>query len=524
LKTELRKNSLILTGTNRKGRYEFSYSTVLFFREREFPLPQEAEDRVTQKLYPDPVSMEGYPWKTPPWPHQRKGGELFLTRKRFALFHAMGSGKSKAALDATGWLFWKGMAKRVLIVCPLSVFTEWPRQHERHAAFGRMVILKTTSQAKKFLAEMDQIEEPLYVVVNYEKIPSLKDLLKDRFDVVIADEATKIKNHRAGRTKALAEVTSTAPYTLIMTGTPVSKNLVDIFGEYTVMDPFWFGKNFWFFRQRYCLMGGWMQHQIIGYQREEELRSIIDFPSNRVLKKDVLPDLPPKVYQERVITMDPEQKRVYEETRKKFLIEWQNGNIDIKNAASRIAKLQEIANGFVILEGGEIAHVSDSKVKSVLEALEELPEEDRLTIWCRFREDINMLKRGITEQFEDRGPIFEFHGDTKNRDEVLNKFRESTGSTLLIQVQTGGMGIDLTCSHTPFFYSNVFEYALREQAEDRHHRPGQKNAVNYVEFITEDTVDRKIQRVLSARKSLSEWVLEDKGKLADFFEPRGIFR
>ena len=524
MKTEVRKGSLVLTGTNRKGRYDLSYSTALFFEEREWPVPPEVHELIERKTRPVPVSIDGYPFKTASWRHQKRGSELCLTFKRFSLFHEMGAGKSKTALDAIGWLFWKGLARRALIVCPLSVYTEWPRQVDLHAAFGRLVILRDVKKAKKFLTEeMPLITEPLIVLVNYEKVRSLQRELIGQFDIVVCDESTKVKNHRAIRTKALAEVAKEAAYVFLMTGTPVSKNLVDVFGEFSVMDPFWFGKNFWFFRQRYCVMGGWMQHQIVGYQRESELRKIIDTASDRVLKKDVLPDLPPKVYAERSVVMDPAQKRLYEETRKKFWIELQQGTLDIKNAASRIVKLQEIADGFVITSEDEIHHVSDTKIDGLMEAIEEVEEMQRVVVWCRFRHDIESIKKRLEEDHPDRD-IFILHGDTKDRKKVIEDFRNRAGSVFHVQIQTGGMGIDLTCSHTVFFFSNVFEYALREQAEDLFHRPAQTNAVTYVDIVTEDTVDRKIQRVLLSKKSLSEWVMENRGKLADFFEPRNVFR
>lgn len=523
MRTELRKRTLIITGSNlAKGRYDLSESALEYFRERAFPIPPEAEAVREGKLRPVPVDVSAYPYKTQPWPHQRKGQELALAFKKFSLTHAMGAGKSKTLLDIIGFLFWKGLIKRALIVCPIAVFTEWPRNFERHAVFGRLVILEDTKKARKFLTEIP--DEQLIVLVNYEKLASLeKELTDAKFGLIAADEATKVKNPRAQRTKVLARLTAASEYSFLMTGTPVSKNLVDVFGQYLVMDPYWFGRSFWFFRQRYCIMGGWMQHQITGYQRESELRRIIDTPSHRVLKAEALPNLPPKVFQERIIPMEPEQRRLYKETQKKFLIELQQGRIDIKNAASRIVKLQEIANGFVIADDGSITHISDSKVNGLMEAFDEIEPDEKIVVWCRFREDIRRIEEKIGQRFPER-KVLTFHGDTKNRGSVLDEFRSTPGSVFDAQIQSGGMGIDLTCSHTVFFYSKVFEYYLLEQAQDRNHRPGQQNAVTYVDILAEDSVDLKIQDVLASKKTLSEWVMENKGRLVDFFDRSGRFR
>ena len=520
MQCELRRGTLVLTGTNRRGRYDFSYATVLYFQEKGWPLPPEALALVEAKLNPPAVDLTNLQWKTNPWRHQRDGVGKWLRFKRGSLYHAMGAGKSMEALTGIGHLFKNGLAHRALILCPLSVYAEWPRQFERHATDGSLHIIHDVKKGKALLADLP---EKSVVLLNYEKLASLEADLAGKFDVIVADEATKIKNPQAQRTKVLARLTKDTEYVLIMTGTPVSKNLIDVFGEFLVMDPFWFGKSFWLFKQRYCVMGGWMGHQIVGYQREAELRRIIDFPSHRVTKQEALPNLPPKIFEERICEMTPEQRRIYKETQKKFWIEFQEGNIDVKNAAARVVKLQEIANGFVISDTGEVVHLSNTKSELLSETIEEVSDEERIAVWCRFREDIRRVKEIIETRFPSRR-CETFYGETKDRPEVLTRFRETPGTVLVIQAQTGGMGLDLTCSHLGFIYSNVFEYALRMQLEDRHHRPGQVNACTYIDFITENSVDRKIQSVLSNRQTLADWLMEDKGRLADFFEPTGRFR
>jgi SNF2 family DNA or RNA helicase len=526
LETTLRNNVLVLDRGNRKSRYDFSLSAFKFFEDCNYPIPDEAREIVQGKLNPENVDLSGYPYKSESWPHQIRGQELALTYKRFALFHAMGSGKTKTSLDTIGFLFWKQITKRAIVIAPLSVLTEWPRQIERHSPFGKFVSFKTTAKSKKYLVEeLPNEEEPVIFLVNYEKVPSLeKEIADANFGIVIADESTKIKNYRAKRTKSLANIAAQIPYVILMTGTPVSRNLVDVFGQYRVMDPFWLGKSFWMFRQRYLQMGGWMNHQIVGYNREDELREIIDTPSHRILKQEALPNLPPKIHEKRMVQMDSDQKRLYKKTKKDFWVEYRNGGIDIKNAAARIVKLQEIVDGFVFSTEG-IEHVSDSKVNALVEVMEEIDPDERIVVWCRFREDIRMVHTAIAESFPAKAKsIFELHGGTKDRKECLDGFRETTGSVLIAQVQTGGMGIDLTCSSNVVFFSNVFEFAMREQAEDRNHRPGQHNAVTYIDLLTEGSVDEKIKEVLESKKSLSEWVMESKGRLSEFFEPRGRFR
>ena len=514
--TRLKGNYLVISGTNKNARYDFSHSTLSWFREKDYPIPSEAEAIEIEKLNPQPLVFDDYPFKTIPWQNQREGMAHVLKWKRAALMHGMGCGKSKTILDVIGFLIWTGRIRHALIVCPLSVFTVWPVQFNRHAAFGKLVIVKTTKKGKALLEGLSPDADPTIVVVNYEKLASLKDDIKNvNFGMIAADEATKIKNPRAKRTKILAEIADPAPYVVVATGTPVSKNLVDVFGMFRVMDWFWLSKSSWFFRNRYCVMGGWMQHSIVGYKNETELRRIIDTPSHIVTKAQALPDLPPKIHQERVVSMDSEQRRIYKETKRKFLVELTAGTIDIKNAASRLVKLQEIANGFVVLENGQIHRFSETKLNALLEVIEEIDDRDHLTVWCKFREDIASIAHKLAHSVPDR-QFYAFHGDTKDRDELLDRFR-ATGGVLAIQTQTGGMGIDLTCSAYAVRYSRLFSYMDEEQAEDRHHRPGQQRPVTYLDLIVENSVDRKIQSVLSRGRNLSAWLMEREGNLAELF-------
>lgn len=513
----LKNNFLIVHGTNRKLRYDFSHSALHFFRERSYPIPEEAQAIEDAKLSPNAVDTAGYPFKTVSWAHQVGGMGFALKWKRAILVHGMGCGKSKTLLDTIGFLIWKGLIRHSLIVCPKAVLeTVWPTQFEGHAAFGKLLLIHDTKKAKRDLEQLNDTSDPTIVVVNYDKISVLQKELHDvHFGLIAADEAQKLKNSRALRSKSLAQLSTGVEYCIPMTGTPVSRTLVDIFGIYKVMDPFWLGNSEWFFRNRYCQMGGWMQHQITGYKNEPELRKIIDTPCHVVLKRDALPDLPPKLYSERVFELSPDEKRIYKETKRKFLVEIQDGRINVANAASRIVKLQEIANGFVVTEAGEISRFGETKLNGLMEAMEEAGEE-RITVWCRFREDIASIGHKMAHVAPER-PFLAFHGDTKDREAVLNAYRASTNAVLAIQTQSGGMGLDLTCSHVVFRYSRLFSWMDEEQAEDRHHRPGQTCTSSYTTFIMEDTVDRKIQHVLSSRKTLSEWVIESKGNLADLF-------
>ena len=104
MKTELKNGTLVLKGTNRDGKWNMSYGTVEHFKTHSYPIPDEVTEIVETKLALEEISLDDYPFKTVPWSHQEEGMKWFLSRKRAALTHAMGSGKTKTALDSIGCL------------------------------------------------------------------------------------------------------------------------------------------------------------------------------------------------------------------------------------------------------------------------------------------------------------------------------------------------------------------------------------------------------------------------------------
>ena len=168
---------------------------------------------------------------------------------------------------------------------------------------------------------------------------------------MIVDEAHMIKNHSAVRSKNCVKLGNSAAYKVIMTGTPVANGPMDVFMQFEFLDPNIIGiGDFYSFRNRYAIMGGFEQRQVVGYQNLSELIELISPFVYQVRKSEVLSELPPKVYETREISMTDEQKRLYRELAKKNKAVTGDRGIMVKTVLERMLRLQEVTGGVITYE------------------------------------------------------------------------------------------------------------------------------------------------------------------------------
>ncbi len=200
------------------------------------------------------------------------------TGKGFGLLFEMGCGKTLTAIAITGAGYQMGRINRVLVVAPTSVCAVWPKEFQEYADFRYTVktLLGTKAQRLKQLDDLERFPfQALKVaVINYESV--WRDGIAERLmaydaDLIIADESQRIKTHDANQSKAMHLLGDKARYKLILSGTPVQNEAMDIFSQYRFLDPTVFGTNYYAFRGRYAVMGGFNRKQVVAYRDLDQL-------------------------------------------------------------------------------------------------------------------------------------------------------------------------------------------------------------------------------------------------------------
>lgn len=455
--------------------------------------------------------------KTTPWHHQLQAYHFAKALPACMLALDMGTGKSKVAID----LLVNRHCARILIVCPSSVVQVWSTQFERHAP-GQYLLAaldegSTDKRAKagSLAVELAQVRHlPVIVVVNYEAAwrgAMGTWILNTAWDAVVLDESHRIKQPGGKASQFFSRLGDKTPMRLCLTGTPMPHSPLDIYAQYRFLDKGIYGTSFTVFRSRYALLQQVGVHhgaqKVIGYQNQNELHEKFYRLAFRVKAEDVQ-QLPEAVDVVRPVTLSPSAKKLYEQLKTDFTVDLANGRVTAANALTRLLRLQQITSGWIrqdreIATGAEgaLVEVDTEKRTVLLELLEDLHDTEPVVVFCRFIHDleaVHTVGAALGRQ------SLELSG----RRNELREWQSGTAPLLAVQVQSGGVGIDLTRARYCVFYSLGFSLGDYLQARKRTHRPGQTQNVTYLHLIATDTIDAQIYTALENREEIVETILQ----------------
>jgi SNF2 family DNA or RNA helicase len=474
---------------------------------------------------------ERYQFRTVPMEHQRAALTKLFPLPYGALFCEMGTGKTKIAIDYACALWAYGF-RSVVVICPKSIRFNWRREIEMHSTVKFSVHVHKTTREKALMA-FDDGEALHWLIISTEALSQgraegqvLKWLAKRPAGhpaLAVADESSAFKSHRSNRTKAVIRIGQQTERRLILTGTPVSLGVTDLFSQFQFLHEEVLGVgDFTAFKMRYCEMGGFEGKQIVGYKNLDEVLSNIGPYVFQARKAEVLKDLPPKLpAQARMVEANPEQRRCYEDLRRRFAYEFEDERkggltkVVVQNTLEKMLRLHELANGIrstPIDQGAkrpryEKEWISDAKVSELLRVLEDT--DASVVIWCQYLLEQARVQQAISQAYGRPSLAYLAGGQTEEeRTRAIDQFQSGETRFLVGSPRVGGMGINLTRGSLAIYTSNSFNLIDRMQSEDRLHRKGQKKSVGYIDLITEGTIDETINLALSEKRSFADYVQE----------------
>ena len=456
--------------------------------------------------------------------------EKSWNKENFAYFMEMGTGKTKVLIDNMSMLYDKGKIDGALIVAPKGVVKTWYEQEvpthlpdhiENVAVLWQPNITKTQQEKLESLFE---IETALHILVmNVEALSTEKGVkfaskfLNSHKTLMAVDESTTIKTPTAKRTKNIIGLGKHAKYRRILTGSPITKNPLDLYTQCEFLDPYLLDfASYYAFRNRYAEMTtmnvrGRSIQVVKKFRHLDELSESLQPFSYRVLKEDCL-DLPPKIFMKRHIALTAEQKRVYDQMKEKALAILNGKMITTMTVLTQLMRLHQITCGHFTADDGSTQAVNSNRLNELMSILDET--EGKAIIWANYQLSVGeIIQRIIKEYGEDS--YVHYYGLTsqEDRQDNIRKFQNDPNCRFIIGTpQTGGYGITLTQAHTVIYYSNSYDLEKRLQSEDRAHRIGQKKTVTYIDLICEDTVDEKIVKALRNKINIASEVMGEELK------------
>uniref|UniRef100_UPI00402990BC DEAD/DEAH box helicase n=1 Tax=Gemmiger formicilis TaxID=745368 RepID=UPI00402990BC len=481
-----------------------------------------------ERLVEDPAPLLPYPVKANLYKHQIRGANMALRAfgaldaktpgGGFGELFEMGCGKTLTTIAVAGALYNLGKIDRVLVVAPTSVCSVWPHDLNQFATFPweARVLLGDKKKRLKALNELENwpFKALRIAVINYESTHRdgiFEALAAYKPDLIVCDESQRIKNPSAAQSKALHKLGDAAPFRMILSGTPVQNNAVDLYSQYRFLDPAVYGANFYAFKNRYCIMGGYGQHQIVGYRNMDELVEKEHSVAYRVTKEECL-DLPQQTFINRYVQFTDAEQAIYEQLRKSSFLELETGeNVTATTILTMYLRLMQLTGGFLTAdESTRPKQVNTAKLDALADIVDDYVVDagKKLVIFARFRAEIAAIENLLRLRKIQCGSIY---GDVpmEERGKIVEDFQTNPDTKVFVaQIQTAGLGITLHAASTAVFYSYDYNYANYAQALARIHRIGQRLPVTYIHLVVDGSIDEKILAALENKEDMAKTVVD----------------
>lgn len=503
--------------------------------------------------------------------YQRAAVEKFTTAKAAALFWTMGTGKTAAAIALAEEKYKLGLIDKVLVIAPNIVQTQWAEEQlPKHAVLAYTAHVytgKKTEKEKRALTEFFTSKVLQWFCVHADifsrRVPSEVMFFCSNKTLIIVDEATKIKNRKALRTKNIINLRQHYPgaHTLVLTGTALAKRPGDIWAMLRFMDKGIITDNYYSFEQKYTLLQNkdiktphgvqtittpldkekWQNikrrlntlHEYKNYNTQtiyetaihehmtvENIAYINKMPEFSTCKhldelkqrlagvalfKDSLEGLPPKRYKKLVTPLSAEQKRLLSELKKNAITESSGHVLPLTNAAQYIMRALQIA-------GGNLPYLDDNlhwrtmqlansgKLELLLSQLEECNVQ--AIIWAVFRSELEQINELVKKEYS----CVCVYGDTKDeqRAAVIEEFKKGNVQYLICNPAIGGFGLNLQNAGIQFWYSRNFSCETRIQAEGRSHRVGITASPYYIDLLADTPCEFRVLDALAQGQTLND--------------------
>ena len=490
------------------------------------------------------------------FPHQRAGVQFLKTARRALLADEPGLGKTAQAIRALKAIQDSGEEVfPILIVCPNTLKKNWAREFARWWPGVKTQVIKGTSTQRK-----KQFESGADIyIINWESLRSHsrlsgygsialvhckpcgglneavtetrcevhpRELNNIDFKAVVADEIHRSKDPKSKQSRALWSATGNAQIRFALTGTPIANNVVDLWSILHWLSPQdWPSKTKWIDRMIDIMLNAFGGMMVIGVKpmMQDEFYKSVNPVMRRMLKKVVLPHLPPIVNERRDIEMSPKQKKAYEQMRDTMIAELESGDaMTAPSILTQTTRLLQFASSYadmVVDEStGEIKAILTEPSCKVDALMDDISSgdfgDDSVAVCAVSRQLIEILSAAMTKAKIPHGLITGAQTEDE-RQKAVDDFQEGRIKWILFTAQAGGVGITLTTARRLVMLQRPWSLVDHKQALDRVHRIGSEihDSILIMDYVTEGTIEERVLQVLETKSDNFEQIVRDKDQL-----------
>ncbi len=411
----------------------------------------------------------------------------------------------------------------VLIICPTSVLFNWSRELKRFAP-DLEVLFHHGPERHNDASDIPEFLVPHRIfLTTFGTLRNDIDFLETiNFSGIIVDEIQNIKNFSSKQTKAVYKLQG--KYKLGLSGTPIENRLMELWTLFEFLNPGLLG-NRNKFQENFII-------PIERYQDQdtiEKLKKLISPFLLRRLKTDksIIKDLPEKNEIKIYVELSEIQAKLYKEIIDKTLKDLESIISDKMNVLTLLVKLKQLCNHpYQYLKKSLPSFDNGIKMKDFIEEsykLERLMEMveivisngEKALIFTQFKQMGDLIYGILKRKYESN--ILFFHGGVpeKKRRELVDEFQSNKSESapiMILSLKAGGTGLNLTQATTVFHFDRWWNPAVEDQATDRAYRIGQKSPVNVYKFITNGTIEEKIDALLEEKRDLADKIVSSSGE------------
>ena len=490
------------------------------------------------------------------FPHQRAGVKFLATAKRALLADEPGLGKTAQAIRALKEIQNNGQdVFPLLIVCPNTLKKNWAREFTMWwPEINTQVVKGSSAQRNKQLSN----ESDVYII-NWESLRShsrlapygsvslarcvecgghnekvslnkcevhKRELNNIDFKSVIADEIHRSKDPKSKQSRALWAATGDAEIRFALTGTPIANNVVDLWAILHWISPKdWPSKTKWIDRMVDIMLNAFGGMIVIGVKptMQDEFYKSVNPVMRRMLKKVVLPHLPPIMKERRDVEMSTKQKKAYEQMRDTMIAELTEGSaVTAPSVLTQTIRLLQFSSSFAEVSVDETTGESkvtltdpSCKVDALMDDIKNGDfGDDSVAVCAVSRQLINILSAAMTKAKIPHG-LITGDQDEDQRQQAIDDFQSEKIKWILFTAQAGGVGVTLTAARRLVMLQRPWSLVDYKQALDRVHRIGSEihDSIVITDYVTDGTIEERVIQVLETKADNFEQIVRDRDQL-----------
>ncbi len=469
------------------------------------------------------------------WDHQKRAVEEFFSLSHmepyYGLLFEQGTGKTLTLITILRNLFTKhGRPLKTLILCPQAVVDNWRREVDKFSQCGRFVRLLTGTK-KERIATLEEKDEGQIFVTNFEAL-DMEGLFWTRkgesritralgFEVLVVDEAQRMRTHNAKRVKACIRMADKIFYRFILTGTPILNGPEDVWAQYRILDGGKaFSESFYNFRNLYFIdknagmpkdkhFPDWKPRP----ETEAAIGKLMYSRAMRVEKSECL-DLPPLVQQRLAVAMSPQQQRLYDEMKRDFIAYLGSDAVVAQLAITKALRLMQLVSGFASLDDGTVKELPCPRYDALRDLLDDHARTKKVIVWASWSSNYAAVKK-ICAELGLECVFLTGEQSHKEKAAAIEAFTKGSARVLCSNPAAGGCGINLVEASLSIWLSRTFSLEQRLQAMARNHRGGSEihDRITSIDLYVPGTIDELILDALDRKEAVAEAILGARGKI-----------